>query len=87
MQIDVFQRSVSDPALSIGLAQHGGTHYRLIASNRNGKVVRLEVWSGNDWIIDASPPPLSLRILIRERLGTSTLPRWLLTVREHHLKS
>jgi len=33
MQIDVFQRSVSDPDLSIGLAQHRGTHYRFIASN------------------------------------------------------
>ena len=42
MQIDVFHRSVSDNTLSIGLAEHRGTHYRFIASNSDGKVVRLE---------------------------------------------
>ena len=82
MQIDVFQRSVSDPTLSIGLAQHRGTHYRFIVSNSDGKIVRLEVWGADEWIINASPPPLSLRVLIRERLGPPALPQWLLTARE-----
>ena len=56
MQIDVFQRSVSDPDLSIGLAHHRGTHYRFIASNSDGKVVRLEVWGADEWIIEAARP-------------------------------
>ena len=81
MQIDVFQPSVSDPDLSIGLAQHRGTHYRFIASNSDGKIVRLEVWDGNEWIIETARPSLSLRVLIRERLGPPT-PQWLLTARE-----
>jgi len=69
MRIEVFQRSVSEPDVSIGLAQRRDTHYRFIVSNSDGKVVRLETWGADAWIIDASPPPLSLRILIRERLG------------------
>ena len=71
----------------MGLAQHRGTHYRFIASNSDGKIVRLEVWDGNEWIIEAARPPFSLRLLIREQLLPPTLPQWLLTAREHHLKS
>jgi len=64
MKIEAFQRSVSDPTLSIGLAQHRGTQYRFIASNSDCKIVRLEIWGADEWIINASPPPLSLRVLI-----------------------
>ena len=82
MQIEVCQHSVSEPDVSIGLAEHRGTHYRFIVSNSDGKVVRLEVWGGDKWIIEAARPPLSLRILIRERLGPPALPQRLLTARE-----